>query len=38
MNEECLLRYLLNPDELETLTIILQEITVDEKPVETILK
>lgn len=27
MNEECLLKYLLNPDELELLTEILQKIT-----------
>ena len=27
MNEECLLKYLLNPNELETLTEILQQIT-----------
>ena len=29
MNEECLLKYLLNPDELEVLTKILQEITAE---------
>lgn len=27
MNEECLLKYLLNPNELEVLTVLLQEIT-----------
>ena len=29
MNEECLLKYLLNPNELEYLTAILQEITAE---------
>ena len=29
MNEECLLKYLLNPNELEDLTVILQEITAE---------
>ena len=33
MNEECLLKYLLNPDELETLTEILQSFTKEVPPV-----
>ena len=34
MNEECLLKYLLNPDELEVLTELLLKITGEIKPVE----
>ena len=33
MNEECLLKYLLNPDELETLTEILQKFMQEIQPV-----
>lgn len=33
MNEECLLKYLLNPDELETLTELLQNFTKEIQPV-----
>ena len=32
MNEECLLKYLLNPDELETLTELLQNFTKEILP------
>lgn len=32
MNEECLLKYLLNPDELENLTEILEEINHELQP------
>ena len=32
MNEECLLKFLLNPDELETLTEILQSYTDELEP------
>ena len=32
MNEECLLKYLLNPDELEILTEILQSFTKELQP------
>ena len=34
MNEECLLKYLLNPDELEVLTELLLQITGGIKPIE----
>ena len=33
MNEECLLKYLLNPDELEVLTEILRNFTEEVQPV-----
>ena len=36
MNEECLLKYLLNPDELEVLTELLQKYTEEITPAETI--
>jgi len=32
MNEECLLKYLLNPDELENLTEVLEEINQELQP------
>ena len=36
MNEECLLKYLLNPDELEALTELLQKIVCENLPAEII--
>ncbi len=35
MNEECLLKYLLNPDELKALTELLLKITSEEDTVKT---
>lgn len=36
MNEECLLKYLLNPNELEVLTVLLQEITAQSEQMEAV--